>query len=172
MKLKPLPPAGQRYAVAIRDVSGLWLTLWVNCNRRGEIIILMPRGERDWDPHATYHRDGTFHQKSYDVPVIRQKRQLLTAAFSGSEHLGIYQGHSTSIGQVYNPGLFSGGVIVEPGILGSVGVDLVEPGYLQDWNQDDMCQRFYFGGIVHQPSPRHSARLPDLARSPQLELLE
>jgi hypothetical protein len=44
-------------------------------------------------------------------------------------------------------------LIVEPGILGpkhgSVGVDLVEPGYELEWSRDDMGPRFYFSD-VHQ----------------------
>jgi hypothetical protein len=48
MKLQPVP-GEQKYAVAIRDGSDLWLTLWVRCKWNGEIFIMMPRGDRDWD---------------------------------------------------------------------------------------------------------------------------
>ncbi len=93
MKLQPI--AGeQKYAVAIRDGSELWLTLWVRCSRKGEIFIMYPRGNRDWDAHASYHLDGTFHQKGFGSTLgTAQKRQPLTAAFKGSEHLGQYGGH-------------------------------------------------------------------------------
>ena len=47
------------------------------------------------------------------------------------------QGHGKSSGAVWDPKAFEGVVIVEPGILGpnhgSVGVDLVEPGYEATW---------------------------------------
>ena len=35
-----------KYAVAIDDRFGLWLTLWVRCNQTGEIFIVIPRGDR------------------------------------------------------------------------------------------------------------------------------
>jgi hypothetical protein len=153
MKLQPVP-GEQKYAVAIRDGSDLWLTMWVRCSRKGEIFIMYPRaGRASGDPHASYHLDGTFHKKSHGTASIRQKRQPLTAAFRESEHLGLYSGHGTkSIGAVCDPKAFDGVVIVEPGILGpkhgSVGVDLVEPRYEPKWNRD-MSPRFYFSG-VHQ----------------------
>jgi hypothetical protein len=148
-------PGEQKYAVAIRDGSDrLWLTMWVSCKRKGDIIILYPRAGSDaGNPHASYHRDGTFHQKSHDVKQLPQKRQPLTAAFSGSEHLGLYGGHGTSTGADCDPKAFDGLVIVEPRVLGrlngSVGIDLVEPGYELEWSRDDMGQCFYFRGI-HQ----------------------
>ena len=152
MKLQPVP-GDQKYAVAIRDGSELWLTLWVRCSRKGEIFVMYPRPDRDWDAHASYHLDGTLHQKSYGHVGISVKRQPLTEAFRGSEHLGLYSGHGPkSTGAVCDPKAFDGVIIVEPGILGpaqgSVGVDLVEPGYEAEWN-GDMGQRFYLSG-VHQ----------------------
>ncbi len=142
----------QKYAVAIRDGSDVWLTLWVRCSPKGEIFIMMPRGNRDWNPHASYHLDGTFHQKSHGSVRMPLKRQPLTTAFRESEHLGMYGGHGTkSIGAVCDPNVFDGVVIVEPGILGprdgSVGVDLVEPGYELEWNRG-MGQSLYSN--VHQ----------------------
>jgi hypothetical protein len=134
MKLQPVP-GEQKYAVAIRDGSDLWLTLWVRCSRKGEVFIMYPRGDRDWNAHASYHLDGTFHQKSYgDTWGIRQKCQPLTAAFKGSEHLGVYAGHGAkSVGAIYDPGAFTGAVIVEPVILGprhgTVAVEMAEPGF-------------------------------------------
>ena len=92
--MKLLPVAGeQKYAVAIRDGSDLWLTLWVRCSRKGEVFIMYPRGERDWVAHASYHLDGTLHQKSHGSILGTPKtHQPLTAAFRGSEHLGLYAG--------------------------------------------------------------------------------
>jgi hypothetical protein len=114
---------------------------------------MRPRAERGWDPHASYHSDGTFLQKTQGrvVPGMTRKKQPLTAAFRGSEHLGTHYGHGTAAGAVCDPKAFSGMVIVEPGILdhGSVGVDLVEPGYEAEWTRNDMCQGFYIGR-VHQ----------------------
>jgi hypothetical protein len=36
----------QKYAVAIRDGSDLWLTMWVRCSPKGEIFIMYPRAGR------------------------------------------------------------------------------------------------------------------------------
>jgi len=154
MKLQAVP-GEQKYAVALRDGSELWLTMWVRCSRKGEIFMMYPRGDRDWDAHASYHLNGTFHQKSFGFKVLSQKRQPLTAAFRGSEHLGLYKGHGKSSGAVCDPKAFEGVVIVEPGILGpihgSVGVDLVEPGYEATWTRDETDQRHYVDlGGVHQ----------------------
>jgi hypothetical protein len=44
------------------------------------------------NPHASYHLDGTFHQKTYGSASIPQKRQSLTAAFRENKHLGMYYG--------------------------------------------------------------------------------
>jgi hypothetical protein len=132
MKLRRIP-GEQKYAVAIQEGSNLWLTMWVRCTKKGEIVILYPRADRASDPHATYHLDGTLHQKSYSRTGLCFQRQPLTAAFRGSEHLGAYGGHGISCGAVCNPKAFDGVVVVEPGMLGpssgSVVVDLVEPGY-------------------------------------------
>src|SRR5215472_2219549 len=119
----------QKFAVAIKDRSGLWLTMWVRWSLpKGEIFIMYPRAGGAGNPHASYHEKGRFHQKSYDRPMLPQQRQPLTAAFKESEHLGIYQGQGTSMGAVCDPNMFDGVVIVEPGILGprngSVGFDL------------------------------------------------
>ncbi len=159
MKLQRIP-GEQEHAVAIRDGADLWLTMWVRCSRKGEIFIMHPRGDRDWDAHASYHLDGTLHQKSFGAVVLCLKRQPLTEAFRESEHLGLYAGHGKSSGAVCDPTAFDGVVVVEPGILGpkdgSVGVDLVTPEYEPTWNADDIGQRFYLRGVhQRQVFPRH-----------------
>jgi hypothetical protein len=131
MKLQPIP-GEHRYAVAIREGSDLWLTLWVRRSRKGEFFVMVPRGDRDWDPHTSYHLDGTFHAKSFGHKFgSPAKRQPLTGTFRGTEHLGGYGGHGKSIGAICDPAAFSGVVEVAPGVLGprhgTVVVDLVEP---------------------------------------------
>ena len=133
MKLQRVP-SEQKYAVAIQDGSAFWLTLWVRYSSKGEVFIMYPRSDRDWDAHASYHLNGRLHQKSHRrVTAVVLKRQPLTAAFKGSEHLGIYAGHGgKSIGAVCDPAVFDGVVRIQPGLLGPkhgwVGIDLVEPG--------------------------------------------
>jgi hypothetical protein len=150
MKLQPVPEE-QKYAVAIRKKSDLWLTLWVRYSKKGEVFIMYPRGDSDWDAHASYHLDGTLHQKSYGRIIgATLKRQPLTGAFKGSEHLGMYGGHGTSNGAVCDPAVFTRTVIVESGVPGPrhgvVAIDLVEPG----------CEPMPFFGkqIVREVFPR------------------
>ena len=113
MKLRPTP--GEfRYAVAIRNESGLWLTLWTKRSAKGEFFVMIPRGDREWNPHASYHLDGKLHHKSYDrkSPLMQQQRQPLRGKFRGTEHLGSYGGHGTRMGAVCDPAVFNGVVEV------------------------------------------------------------
>jgi hypothetical protein len=132
MKLQPVP-GEHRYAVALREGSDLWLTLWVRCSRKGEFFVMVPRAERDWDVHSSYHLDGTLHMKSHGRKVLRpQKHQPLTGRFRGTQNLVMFSGHGPKgVGAICDPGAFSGIVEVPPGVLGPrdgvVIVDLVEP---------------------------------------------
>ena len=134
MKLQPV--AGEhRYAVAVRESNDLWLTLWVRRSQKGEFFVMHPVGDRDWDPHTSYHLDGNVHMKSYDQKVLPPlKRQPLTGRFRGAVDLGINAGHAPkSVGAVCDPSVFSGVVEVPSGVLGpkhgSVAVALVESGH-------------------------------------------
>jgi len=151
IKFKPLDAGEQRYAVAIQDGSDLWLTMWVRCSPKGEIFIMYPRaGRHSGDPHASYHRDGTFYQKSHNRKIHPQKRQPLTADFRGSEHLGAYGGHGKGTGAICDPKAFDGLVSVGPGVLGpyrgSVVVDLVQPGYAPEPNPNVAGRRMFSRG--------------------------
>jgi hypothetical protein len=134
MKLRPIP-GEYRYAVALREGSGLWLTLWIRRSPKGEFFVMVPRGDREWDPHNSYHLDGTFHSKSFNKRLgDARKRQPLTGTFRGTEHLGGFYGHGPKrVGAVCDPAAFNGVVEVPPGVLGpshgSVVVDLVEPNH-------------------------------------------
>jgi hypothetical protein len=132
MKFQPVP-GEYRYGVAIRDGVDLWLTLWIRRSWKGEFFVMMPRGDRDLATHTSYHLDGRLHMKSDGSKLLpARKRQPLSGAFRGIEHLGTYSGHGgRSIGAICDPSLFSGVVEVAPGILGprhgAVAVELVEP---------------------------------------------
>ncbi|MGC8476289.1 MAG: hypothetical protein ACP5NP_08040 [Acetobacteraceae bacterium] len=134
MKLKTPIAGDYRYAVAVREGSDLWLTLWVRRSPKGEFFVMRPRPEQGWDPHTSYHRDGSLHMKNYAQRARSpEKRQRLGGAFRGTEHLGAYFGHTPrEIGAVCDPGAFSAVVEVPSGVLGprdgAVIVDLVEPG--------------------------------------------
>jgi hypothetical protein len=131
MKLKTVP-GEYRYAIAVREGSNLWLTLWVRKSRNGEVFVMMPRGDRDWDPHTSYHLDGTLHSKSFGTTRHSQKRQPLTSSFRGTEQLPGYAGFGPKrVGAICDPAAFDGVVEIGCGILGprncTVVVDLVEP---------------------------------------------
>ena len=134
MRLQPVP-GEHRYAVAVREGSDLWLVLWIRRSRKGEFFVMVPRGDRDWDVHTSYHLDGTLHMKSHGRKVLPPtKRQPLTGRFRGTEHLGAFFGYGPkSVGAICDPAAFTGGVVeVAPGVLGprngGVTVDLAEPG--------------------------------------------
>jgi hypothetical protein len=134
LKFKPAP-GEHRYAVAVRESSELWLTTWVRRSPKGDVYVLTPRNDGDWNPHTSYHRDGTFHSKSFGHKSLvgTKKLQPLTDKFQGVEHLGMFAGHGPkTVGAICDPAMYSGVMEVPPGILGPrdgfVAVDLVEPG--------------------------------------------
>ena len=141
MKLPPLRAGEYRYGVAVREGAGLWLTLWVRRSRKGEFFVMIPRGTERWDPHTSYHLDGTLHEKSYGQkfsPPMR--RQPLGSTFKGAVHLGSYAGHAPKgEGATCDPTAFSGILEVPPGLLGpqhgAVTVDLVEPGHERELHE-------------------------------------
>jgi ribosomal protein L30 len=130
---QPIPKGEHRYAVAFRDGSDLWTTLWVKRTPKGEFFVMLPSGKPEWDYHTSYHLDGTKHMKGRGRKTIfPNKGQPLIGAFRGTEHLGAYAGHSPkSVGAVCDPKAFSGVMEILPGVLGpadgQVIVDLVEP---------------------------------------------
>lgn len=133
MKFQPVP-GEYRYAVAVREGVDLWLALWVRRSRKGEFFVMLPRADRDWDVHTSYHLDGTLHIKSYGDRVLSDKKQPLTGMFRGTVNLGGFSGYGPKgVEAICNPTLFSGVVEVAPGVLGprhgAITVDLVEPGY-------------------------------------------
>jgi hypothetical protein len=132
MKLKK---AGEYlYAVALREDGNLWLTLWVKRSNKGEFFVMVPRGDKQWDVHTSYHLEGQLHTKSHDQKTVEHKVQPLNGVFRGTVDLGTYKGHGPKgVGAACNPTDFNGIVQVEPGVLGprngSVAVELLEPGH-------------------------------------------
>ncbi len=134
MKLQPVP-SESKYAVAVIGSAELWLVLWVRRSVKGEFFVMRPMNDREWDPHTSYHLDGTRHVKSHGHKSLPpQKFQPLSGVFRGTVDLGIESDYSpTGIGAICDPAAFSGVVKVSSGVLGprhgAVGVVLVEPGY-------------------------------------------
>jgi hypothetical protein len=74
------------YAVAVRD-GGLWLVLRIHRNPKGEVFVMPPRDDSGWNPHASYHRDGRHHQKSFDYSAVLRYRPKPDEHFRGSENV-------------------------------------------------------------------------------------
>lgn len=127
---RSLRNSDRRYAVAIEDGGALGLTFWIKRSAKGEVFLLYPR-DAEMDPHASYHRDGTYHQKSYGRAMSGQKRQPLDSSFRGAEHLGTFGGHGAGP-RINDTSAFDDVFVAPQGVLhgrgGYVMVDLVEPG--------------------------------------------
>lgn len=151
MNLRPV--SGEyKYAVAVREGTELWLVLWVRRSPKGEFFVLRTMNDRDWNPHTSYHLDGTRHMKSHDRKVLPpQKRQPLNGPFRGAKDLGIEGGFAPKVvGAICDPAAFSGVVQVQSGVLGprhgAVGVALVEPGLEPPdytWGYEIVTQRVF-----------------------------
>ena len=85
MKIQRVP-GEHLYAVAVREGSDLWLTMWVRHSQKGEFFAMLPRQDRQWDVHASYHLDGNLHIKS-DGGKLVSKCQPLTSNFQGTQPL-------------------------------------------------------------------------------------
>ena len=127
---RSLRTSDRRYAVAIQDGHGLGLTFWIKRSAKGEIFLLYPR-EPEMNPHASYHRDGTYHQNSYGLPMSPRNLQPLDSGFRGTEHLGTFGGHGAGP-RITDSSAFDDVMVAPPGVLsgrrGCIVVDLVEPG--------------------------------------------
>jgi hypothetical protein len=91
MNFGALKPREHRYAVAVREGADLLLTLWIK-RAPGDVYVMIPRDRGQWNPHASYHKDGSFHHKSHDNKMMGSKRQPLNAAFKGCETFGMTGG--------------------------------------------------------------------------------
>ena len=81
--------------MAVRDAGELFVVLWIKRAlwRKKQFFVFVPRANAEWDPHTSYHQDGTFHSKSFGRKGLSKKLQPLNRPFRGSEHLGAYHGH-------------------------------------------------------------------------------
>jgi hypothetical protein len=121
------------YAVAVSDDSNLWLALWVRRSAKGDVYVLIPRADHEWDPHTSYHKDGRSHMKSHGFGFLKPRRQPPTTLFRGAEQLVSQKGFGPkTVGASFDPTQFASVVEIEAGILGpyhgTISVDLIEPG--------------------------------------------
>jgi hypothetical protein len=123
---KPGTTGGHCYAVAIEDGDRLRLTLWIKRSIRAECFIMYPR-DSEWAPHASYHPDGRYHQKSYGTKTSVRQHQRLDG-FRGAQHLGMFAGHGISGTPICDPTRFTSVLTVPAGILEPLhGCVLVNP---------------------------------------------
>src|SRR6266699_371046 len=83
---------GVQFAVAVRDENDLFLWLRIRRSPAGDVYVALPTGRnqlewKKWNPHASYHRDGQFHHKSFDRRQVSQERQNPDPGFLGTENL-------------------------------------------------------------------------------------
>lgn len=121
------------YAVAERDDKQLYLALWIRRSNKGEIFVLIPRSDRKWNPHFSYHQDGRSHHKSHNHKTAPLRRQQPGTNFHGNECLGGFAtGDPKSGGVTFDPTSFTGVIEVGWNVLGtthgSIILDVVEPG--------------------------------------------
>ena len=82
---------GEHYfAVVGRDRGKLYPALWIRRSAEGEIFAFIPRESpaelltrNKWNPHASYHKDGRLHQKSFHMKTNLQQCQKPDANFKG-----------------------------------------------------------------------------------------
>lgn len=113
-----------KYAVAVREGTDLFLVLWVRRNQKGEYFVLKPTSDRQLDLHSRYQRDGSLHHK-----ILKQK----DLQAQKSQSFPIMNGFTPkNTGAICDPKAFTGIVEVASGILGPrqgcIGVCLTEPG--------------------------------------------
>jgi len=83
------------YAVIVRHgPSDTRLFARIIRKDKGDVVIAWsvdepkkPSRVPAWNPHATYHKDGRQHSKSYDRPSVVKYKQRLDSAFKGCEQI-------------------------------------------------------------------------------------
>jgi hypothetical protein len=166
---KPGTTGGYCYAIAINDGSLLRLTLWIRRALNGECFIMYPR-DSEWNPHASYHLGGQYHNKSYGMKSGTQKRQRIDQ-FKGAEKLGAFYGHGPDGTPICDPDQFTSVLTVPLGILeplhGCVMVELVEPGKFVSAKRDDLGSLM----VTHEEIYRESTPWLVVAIAAQSRLL-
>jgi hypothetical protein len=81
MKLRQAP-GEEKYGVALRDGSELWLTMWVRCSAKGEIFVMYPRRcrkstrelslGRNLSPQKLWQHGHTPDETAVDCDVQRE----------------------------------------------------------------------------------------------------
>ncbi len=127
---------GPMYAVAVREHTDLWLLCRIRRSSKGDVYVLFPRDEPSWDPHASYHKDGSRHVRSHGGKYLTNQCQKPDESFRGAESvfaLAIQPGEAGMLNVPCAPGDFSDVFEIAGEQLPreehhTLAVDLVEPG--------------------------------------------
>jgi hypothetical protein len=79
----------ERYAVAVRDGKRLFLFMWVERSKVGDVYSFLPRPhEPSINAHSSHHASGEFHVKTHGLPqIMHQRRQKPDQNFAGANNL-------------------------------------------------------------------------------------
>jgi hypothetical protein len=75
------------YAVAVRDGHELFLFCRINRTVTGDVYVIPPRADPNWNPHVSYHASGQHHVKSYDQPYHVSHWQRPNANLQGTRNM-------------------------------------------------------------------------------------
>lgn len=86
--MRPRKTGERHYAVAVRDGAALFLWLDICRGPHGDVYANIPRpGEPKWEPHASKHASGQYHQKSFGHKALIRHGQKVDASFCGVENV-------------------------------------------------------------------------------------
>jgi hypothetical protein len=127
------------FAVAIRDGEDLFLWIRIRRAADGDIYYVLQTGRpeakwKKWNPHGSLHKDGQFHDKSFDQKLSAKKGQKPDADFKGTANMVMVPtgpDRPRAFGVICDPTKFSEVMEVPVSILSPnetfVSVDLTEP---------------------------------------------
>ena len=75
------------YAVAVRDGRELFLFCRIRRTVTGDVYVLPPRRDPDWNTHVSYHASGQYHVKGYGHAYHVSHWQKPDTNFLGTHNL-------------------------------------------------------------------------------------
>lgn len=130
---------GQLYAAAVSDGAALYRVLLVRRDPRSDVYVAMlGAAASGMNPHASQHRDGRGHQKSFDYGFFEWHGDKPDATFSGARNLlttGLAKRDPYAINQRCDPDRYAGLLVIPHDEVSAetnrthLSVDLVSPGH-------------------------------------------
>ena len=75
------------YAVAVRDGHELFLFCRIRRTVTGDVYVIPPRPDPDWNPHVSYHASSHYHVRNDDHPYHISHWQRPDANFQRTRHM-------------------------------------------------------------------------------------